>query len=246
MIDEDRTEQLFGYKSTDLTPKANKKIVVVCEECGTYRVINKSDYAVNKHPHLCRACASVESRKDPIVREKISDGVKQAHKDDPTLGQRKTRKGKNNINYKGKVEIPCSYCGNTLSLYPNEIKTYDNHFCNGNCYGKWRSENTCGENNSRWKGGVVEYCEKFNRTCRISNREKYDNKCFLCGLDQSDNMTSTGKQWNLSVHHVDMNKNQGCDDHDWNLVPLCIYHHGVAHGELWTARIEYLLNNIWS
>lgn len=176
MIDEDRTEQLFGFKSTDLKPKSNKKIVVVCEECGSYRVIAKCDHTANKYSHLCKSCALIENRKNPLVREKISKGVKQAHKDDPTLAQRKARKGKDNGNYKGKVEIPCSYCGNTLSLYQTEIDFSDNHFCDRLCYGKWRSENIIGENHPRTIDHIEIECDncgkKILRT--KNNLDKYN------------------------------------------------------------------------
>ena len=103
-----------------------------------------------------------------------------------------------------------------------------------------------GENHWNWKGGMEDdkYCDKFNDECKENNREKYDRKCFLCGKTESKN----GRR--LSVHHEDMNKNQGCDGFDWSLVPLCMNCHGTVHGgmkntELWHARIIYLRNNIW-
>lgn len=90
------------------------------------------------------------------------------------------------------------------------------------------------------------YCPKFDEFCRESNREKYDRMCFLTGLPESENITSTGKQQHLSVHHVDMDKMQGCDGKRWKLVPLCLKWHKIAHTELWIARITWLLNNVWN
>ena len=81
------------------------------------------------------------------------------------------------------------------------------------------------------------YCEKFNQACREKNREKYDRLCFICGKTEKDNGAR------LSVHHVDMNKQQGCDDHEWQLVPLCKKHHGKSHSALCQARIKYLLKD---
>lgn len=88
------------------------------------------------------------------------------------------------------------------------------------------------------------YCPKFNESCKESNRNKYDNMCFICGLPANKNTTQTGKLWNLSVHHIDMDKNQGCEGIRWKLVPVCIHCHGMIHTELWHGRITYLLNNI--
>jgi hypothetical protein len=91
------------------------------------------------------------------------------------------------------------------------------------------------------------YCPRFNEVCRESNREKYDRRCFVCGKPESENILSSGKYIKLSVHHVDMNKAQGCDGHTWKLVPLCRHHHGSsAHTPTWMARIQYLLNHVWS
>ena len=38
-----------------------------------------------------------------------------------------------------------------------------------------------------------------------------------------------------------MNKNQGCDDIEWKLVPVCIHCHNKLHSELWEYRILYIL-----
>ena len=83
------------------------------------------------------------------------------------------------------------------------------------------------------------YCPKFNERCRESNRDKYGRRCFLSGTTEDDN----GQK--LSVHHVDMNKNQGCDGHTWKLVPLAAKLHSIAHTPTWIARIQYLLNHVW-
>lgn len=99
-----------------------------------------------------------------------------------------------------------------------------------------------------WEGFVEDtpYCPAFDETCRESNRDKYGRNCFLCGLQEKDNVTSTGKHQKLSVHHVDMNKNQGCDEHKWKLVPVCIHCHGKIHNKSWASRIMWLLDNVWS
>ena len=99
-----------------------------------------------------------------------------------------------------------------------------------------------------WKKFVTNlpYCFAFNKQCKESNRDKYGRKCFLTGLPEEENITSTGKQRKLSVHHVDMNKMQGCNDIRWKLVPICIHYHGKIHNELWKMRIIWLLNNVWN
>ena len=85
-----------------------------------------------------------------------------------------------------------------------------------------------------------EYCSAYNEPCKESNREKYDRRCFLCNKTEEEN----GRK--QSVHHVDMDKGQGCDGKRWKLVPTCSVCHGGIHNELWEARIVYLLKNIWN
>ena len=37
------------------------------------------------------------------------------------------------------------------------------------------------------------------------------------------------KQYRLSVHHIDEDKEQGCNGKEWKLVPLCMKCHSKAH-----------------
>lgn len=83
------------------------------------------------------------------------------------------------------------------------------------------------------------YCPKFNDSCREANRIKYDRRCFLSGATEAEN----GQR--LAVHHIDMDKSQGCDGHTWKLVPLSKKYHSPAHTPVWRARIIYLLNTVW-
>lgn len=74
-----------------------------------------------------------------------------------------------------------------------------------------------GKNNSSWRGGISfePYCIKFNSHLKEQYRNLYGRVCGYCGKSEFEN----GER--LSVHHIDGNRNQGCDRHDWFLVPLC-------------------------
>ena len=95
-----------------------------------------------------------------------------------------------------------------------------------------------------WESFACEkkYCPKFDEACRESCRSKYNHRCFICGLPQSKNIDKNGKVRKLSVHHVDMNKAQGCES-NWKLVPLCMKHHATAHNDEMIARLGYCLTN---
>jgi len=74
-----------------------------------------------------------------------------------------------------------------------------------------------GENNSSWKGGIsfLPYCPKFDNLLKEQYRNLYGRICGYCGKSELENGCR------LSIHHIDGNKMQGCDDHDWVLIPLC-------------------------
>lgn len=83
-----------------------------------------------------------------------------------------------------------------------------------------------GKDNGMWRGGVSEsqYCEKFNEYLKEEIRDKYHRRCFECDKTEEEN----GRK--LDVHHIDFNKEQGCDNHKWKLIPLCISCHSKTNG----------------
>ena len=50
-------------------------------------------------------------------------------------------------------------------------------------------------------------------------REFFGYKCLACGKDEME------LRMKLSIHHIDHDKEQGCNGKPFNLVPLCINCH---------------------
>lgn len=69
--------------------------------------------------------------------------------------------GENSSNWKGgKVTVSCSYCGEPKQIFQSEASDHDDHFCDNQCKGKWRSENMTKSHHPRWTGDSVEVnCE---------------------------------------------------------------------------------------
>ena len=195
MIDEDRTMQLYGYTSDELSPKSHNPIVAVCDECGRHRVLPKSGYR-----DLCRKCATTP------------EGLKRGA--DARRGAKRSAETRKKMSDAAQTKAP------TTDTARQRLSAT----LQGIAYDEWESF-----------AQERKYCNMFNESCREQNREKYGRMCFVCGKDEINN----GKR--LSVHHVDMNKDQGCDDHEWSLVPLCAACHSRVHNPTWKARIEYLL-----
>ena len=212
------------------------KVIKVCEVCG-------KEFSVNHCQADVLRCCSRECQ---------------------GKWRSENMRGENNPLWKEKVVKICEICGKEFFVHPSQSNS--RRCCSRGCKGKWISENMSGENSpffgktpslevrkrvsatlqgisyDDWESFAEDqpYCPKFNEVCRESNREKYDRCCFLSGTTEAKN----GKK--LSVHHIDMDKNQGCDGHAWKLVPLSTKWHGHAHTPTWMARIQYLLNHVWS
>lgn len=157
----------------------------------------------------------------------------------------------------GKLKcISCVQKGKILSD-DHKRKVSENHYDNSGenhpFYGKHHSEESKRKISAtsqnityeEWESYAVDspYCPAFNEECKESNRDKYDRRCFLCNRLEEDNINKSGDQKKLYVHHVDMNKNQGCDGHVWKLVPLCMYCHGPTHTKKMINYIEYILED---
>lgn len=88
-----------------------------------------------------------------------------------------------------------------------------------------------GEKSHFWKGGISfePYCAKFNNQRKEQVRKDFNYICFRCGKtqeEQIEDMIERDKQpYKLSVHHVDFDKDRGCNGKKWILIPLCIKCH---------------------
>lgn len=69
------------------------------------------------------------------------------------------------------------------------------------------------------------YCDKWNEKIRQTVRDLYGNCDFMSGIPDYICNILKGKVYRLDVHHVDGNKMQGCDEHNWKLVPLSRRNH---------------------
>lgn len=242
MIDEYWTHRFYGYHSDDLTPMSSKYIVVQCDECCAYRAVKKSSYR-----ELCRSCshraygednqfygkkhspsaklkmseshkgvplsnahkkAMSEGGKGKVLTEQHRNNISKANKNPSAEKQRRIRESRLPTSDETKIKISESLMNHEVS---NETRRKISAIQQGIPYE---------ECDGFAKDGI--YCEKFDEACRERIRAKHDYKCFVCGLRQDENITKNGKQIKLSVHHVDKNKEQGCNGHEWKLIPLCM------------------------
>lgn len=102
------------------------------------------------------------------------------------------------------------------------------------------AESHRGKKNPSWKGGVSfePYCPRFNDKVKEKIRNEYSRTCVKCGK------SALQDKQRLSVHHIDDNKNQGCNGNKWRLIVLCNSCHGeMANMEKHLLLFLLLLNN---
>jgi hypothetical protein len=77
-----------------------------------------------------------------------------------------------------------------------------------------------GELHPNWNGGIsyAPYCPKFNSKRKNATRDFFRGYCIVTGEHQNDCLIKH------SVHHIDHDKNQGCDGKPFNLVPMVRSH----------------------
>ena len=235
-----------GYKHSELT---KKKI----SEAGKGRVAhNKGVPATEEHKR--KISEAMKGRRHSTESKlKMSEAQKGRKASEETREKMsKSRLGKHHTN-KTKDKMRKSHSGQipwNKGISPSEESNQKNRESN---LGKKHSEESKrkvsatkqGISYDEWGSFVSEkkYCPKFDEVCRESNRAKYNHECFICGLPQSQNLTKNGKVRKLSVHHVDMDKAQGCES-NWKLVPLCMKHHAIGHTDELVARLGYLFTGV--
>ncbi len=130
---------------------------------------------------------------------------------------------------KGKKRM--DICGENNPSKRIEVRQKISNYHKGKILSQETIEKLSGENGSNWQGGIsfLPYCSKFNKQKKEEIREQYNRKCYVCGKDEKDNVTKYGENKKLFVHHVDMDKEQGCNDKKWKLVPLCMQCHANLH-----------------
>ena len=127
-------------------------------------------------------------------------------------------------------------CGNETIVDQSNLKQKRVISCG--CYHIERLKELSGKNSVHWRGGrsFEPYCYKFNKQKREEIRERHSRRCFLCGRTEEAN----GRK--LDVHHVNYDKNQGCES-NWDLIPLCKKCHAKTNSKryLWKFIIRYKL-----
>lgn len=119
---------------------------------------------------------------------------------------------------RNRVKESCTNCDTEMKIPPSRAKSRKwGVFCNLNCYGEWLSETIVGEEHHQWKGGTLDYGQKWWQVRRKAlERDGYT--CQKCGKTEEE----IGRK--PDVHHIkrvrDFDRRQDAHTLD-NVITLC-------------------------
>lgn len=145
----------------------SKPVEFTCPECGKV-FKRKASKAKRDRTHYCsKACAYA--------------------------GYGKRHGGENSPHYSSQ-EAPCDYCGKTLLRTASKINgNTAGHFCDGECYGKWREQNMMGEAATRWNGGEIKVpCLQCGVDVELAPSQVRDPGNFCCRKCYDEWRTANG------------------------------------------------------
>lgn len=202
------TYKVFGYTSIFLTRGTLKKIYAICDECHRIRLIRYATYL--KTNGRCHACskrgANNPWHNNPIAIERMR-----------IIGE----------SCRG---IPRSEDTRAKIGIGNRGKTHTEH-------SKIKMSSTkLGIPVDEWVeyGKMNPYSNEFTERLKAIIRDTYDNKCFICGMNESDNCRK------MSIHHINRDK---LDTSHNNLIPLCVSCHSSSHTSKMEAYLTYIIND---
>lgn len=112
--------------------------------------------------------------------------------------------------------------------------------------GRKRCRKCCfkGKNNPNWNGGIskLPYSFRFSNELKEKIRKRDNFICQHCGLKEENHFRGK-KKINLTIHHIDYNK-ENCEDN--NLIALCNPCNTRANSnrDYWFAHYSYLIKEI--
>lgn len=233
LLSESKTDDLTGLHFGRLTvlckyKEPGKKAKWLCEcECGNYTLV----YSIDLRCGNTRSCNCY--RKEQIHNKIGKHLIGEVFGDLAVLAEYTVVKTGRKL-----WICKCLNCYNFSVVSTNALTRGNSKSCG--CKQREAAFNSHnGENHPLWKGGIayLPYCYKFNKKLKEKIRDKFNRKCLICGKTEEE----SGRK--LDIHHVDYQKDQGCGDHKWQLVPLCrSCHIKTNHNRtFWEYNIKWII-----
>lgn len=185
--------------------------------------------------HIRRGMKNSEKQKEaarnlvtsPDWHKKLMKGIRERNSDaswidsvsSASAAKRWVVRGKNHRDI-----VTCSYCEKEIIKVKSDL-VHRLSFCNRECSSLYHSK----DNHPFYSGGIRGYPREWKKSLKEKIIERDGGKCVICA--------HVPEYQNLSVHHIDENK-ENCDD--VNLVSLCRKCHRKVHNKTVALPEKYL------
>ena len=214
------SERRKGKKHTEKTKRKISESNIATRKTNLYKYCGKNNSFYGKHHS--------EFTKEKIKNSEYHKNLKREN--NPNFNNHVLKgkfTGHDSPNWKGSLP-KCQSCGKRLSHY--QVKNY----CKI-CYRGLNHQSYIHGN------GNLPYSVDFNHKLKQKIRERNSFKCQKCGLKESNHYRGQ-KRINLTIHHVDYNKQ---NSNEQNLITLC---HKCniktnTQRDYWYAYYKYIMEN---
>lgn len=217
-----------------------------CETCKKEIYLSKGKIDQGRGKYCSNKCALDARRKKSDERNahkkcEMCGEIFQAKIKTTTYKRRFCSKKCNALHRTQKIRLTCKNCGKEIERQPYRLKQSKYMYCSTRC----AAHNTAkGENSPNWKGGISfePYCPKFNADLKRRARDYFDNRCILCGKHRNE------QDQELSVHHVEYDKNACCNGKPVHFAALCKNCHSKTHNNRnrWEKMLHVVIDEMYN
>lgn len=204
------------------------RIIIKCLKCGKSFEIKKS--RENTAKYCSMACYDKHGENNPYWNKKHSQSIRNKMK----LSWRNLVSNGYSPYNKQNLFNECLICGNKYKVVKSRL--LETKFCSFRCKGIYISKNEMGECGRNWIDGrsYYPYPHIFNKSLKKNIKERDENKCVYCGSSV-----------NLSIHHIDYDKN---NNHTSNLITLCLRCNSSANSNrnFWLSYFHKIMEGVYA
>lgn len=206
-------------------PITSRRIVVICQHCGTaFRKVH-AQYKLYKKHFCCRECYDLYRRIGVNCHRCGISFIINKYKFDNS----KTKIFHCCWSCRKYPPIYCDWCGNIIEK--GRFKKNKNKFCTIKCKADWTSENIHGEMHHNWKGGEQKYYGRSWDKQRKKAMERDNHTCQECGNHKGELDKRLNVHHKIPFRYFGLKRHEEANELD-NLITYCDPCHRIKEMEV--------------